>query len=255
MNYPKELLIGGVPYEVKVVKGFIKEDPNGNFCTGEINYANQEILLTDQMKFEYGSKVLLHEAIHGMLHEYGMDKYNKEDLVCRLTPALLSFVKNNDLGFLAAKQSEPVKIELAEKKSQEFVEQAVKALSSLNKEPQPKRSRSVDLIDGASSTFTLADIAKVKSVDKKSPEEEADKQDQPDFWTTGIKIKDGVEHYKTYYECACGMKSRRYLSLEEDACECHECSVKIQKEPAVANKPMQRDSFGNYFVAKGIKKY
>ncbi|MFJ5716552.1 hypothetical protein [Neobacillus sp. NPDC093127] len=240
MNLPKSLTIGGVPYEIKVMEGMVKELPNGDYVTGEIRYWEQEILLSDQMKKEYASKVLLHESIHGILHEYGMDKYNKEDLVDRLTHALFDFITVNDLRFITelrnpsrivvAMETKPVTEAVVNVLESSWLEQAQKK--------EERRPRQLPLGNDRN-TFSLAETAKIKT----------DEQDTS-FWETGIKLKEGIKCYRTRYDCPhCGNKGKRYLPFEEEIIACHSCESELKKRPAADSGFPDRDSFGNYFIA------
>ena len=71
---------------------------------------------------------------------------------------------------------------------------------------------------------------------------------RPAYWDTGIKDKDGVNHYKCHYWCECGHKGKRYIALEAEFVACHECGYHLDVEPV--GKPGKRDRFGNYFVAR-----
>ncbi|HFK1756483.1 TPA: hypothetical protein ACGXQC_000849 [Bacillus cereus] len=39
MNIPKQLMIGSVPYDVEVVKGFLERDAFGNFYVANDEYS------------------------------------------------------------------------------------------------------------------------------------------------------------------------------------------------------------------------
>ncbi|MDA2358081.1 hypothetical protein PDN49_25380 [Bacillus cereus] len=103
MNIPKQLMIGSVPYDVEVVKGWIDERENGEVRIAEVTYHEQHIKISDNVtKHEGQMKNVLHEAIHAMLYEYGLDRLNKEANVNALTTVFFDFIKNNIRGGISS---------------------------------------------------------------------------------------------------------------------------------------------------------
>ncbi|MGX5627080.1 hypothetical protein [Bacillus cereus] len=99
MTIPKQLMIGSVPYDVEVVKGWLDERENGEVRIAEVTYHEQKIKISDNVaKHEGQMKNVLHEAIHAMLYEYGFDRLNKEANVNALTTVFFDFIKNNIRG-------------------------------------------------------------------------------------------------------------------------------------------------------------
>ncbi|MEB8691159.1 hypothetical protein P4H09_19895 [Bacillus cereus] len=103
MSIPKQLMIGSVPYDVEVVKGWIDEKENGEVRIAEVTYHEQQIKISDNVaKHEGQMKNVLHEAIHAMLYEYGLDRLNKEVNVNALTTVFFDFIKNNIRGGISS---------------------------------------------------------------------------------------------------------------------------------------------------------
>ncbi|MFJ8521419.1 hypothetical protein [Bacillus cereus] len=103
MNIPKQLMIGSVPYDVEVVKGWIDERENGEVRIAEVTYHEQYIKISDNVtKHEGKMKNVLHEAIHAMLYEYGFDRLNKEANVNALTTVFFDFIENNISGGISS---------------------------------------------------------------------------------------------------------------------------------------------------------
>ncbi|MBV2197434.1 hypothetical protein QNN00_14355 [Bacillus velezensis] len=100
MNLPEKLVINGMPYKVLQVEGFIEEDHKSGVQLGDINPWKQQIQVSKEAEGEYAAKVLLHEAIHGILSEYGLDRINNERTVSVLTAGFYDFIKANDLNFI-----------------------------------------------------------------------------------------------------------------------------------------------------------
>ncbi|MEH7459593.1 hypothetical protein V7183_20980 [Bacillus sp. JJ1127] len=103
MSIPKRLMIGSVPYDVEVVNGWIEEFENDDVVAGEARYFKQKIALSDQIEGEQAAqKVVLHEAIHAMLYEAGLNRLNKEQNVTALTSVFYDFIENNIHGGISS---------------------------------------------------------------------------------------------------------------------------------------------------------
>ncbi len=103
MSIPKQLMIGSVPYDVEVVNGWIDERENGDVRIAEVTYHDQHIKISDNVtKHEGKMKNVLHEAIHAMLYEYGLDCLNKESNVNALTTVFFDFIENNIRGGISS---------------------------------------------------------------------------------------------------------------------------------------------------------
>lgn len=81
----------------------------------------------------------------------------------------------------------------------------------------------------------------------KQQEEKANAEGKPTFYLTGIKIKDGIPHYKVFYECPnCGFKGVRYEKEDVKEVQCYQCSSPIDVFPIKGQFP-KRDEWNNYF--------
>ncbi|MGM2776592.1 hypothetical protein ACS2QO_29905, partial [Bacillus cereus group sp. Bce015] len=68
-----------------------------------VTYHDQHIKISDNVtKHEAKMKNVLHEAIHAMLYEYGLDCLNKESNVNALTTVLFDFIENNIRGGISS---------------------------------------------------------------------------------------------------------------------------------------------------------
>lgn len=98
-----------------------------------------------------------------------------------------------------------------------------------------------------------------KTIDVESDEEPNEHMSQndpnaPDFWKTGIKMKNGVEHYKCFYKCFnCNEQGKHYIPKDVRSIFCHKCNFELPVMTATPQGFPHRDEFGNYFVSKHIQ--
>lgn len=85
--------------------------------------------------------------------------------------------------------------------------------------------------------------------DIKSHSNESDVEDDvPDFYKTGIKIRNGVETYKCHYRCSCGDSGNHYVPIYTLKVNCYNCGQALKVVDADDGFP-NRDEFGNYYIA------
>lgn len=85
------------------------------------------------------------------------------------------------------------------------------------------------------------------------------KEEEPEFWKTGIKETNGVKRYKLHYKCpTCNKNGRKYVISDPEkgtyptTTNCESCFSKLRVRPALDKKVFSldnRDGFGNYLVA------
>lgn len=273
MTYPAQLLIGGINYAVKEMDDI--ENDKGELLLGQVEYHLEEISLRKNQRESSTHKVLMHEITHAFLYEYGMDKYNKEDFVDRLSFAFFDFLSKNDMSFLLGQanvnnRSRDLNFTISTK-VQAHEDQTIAAIGKMmddivigspafkgpkkmevtsSSEFSPAhRPRSIELM-GPKSTFPISDILGIDSEEKRY-EDPLDLK-EPDFWKSGIKVaSDGeTKLYRTHYECPnCDNKGKRYIPDSNTYIHCHGCNVKIEIEPATPEGFPMRDEWGNFFKA------
>lgn len=80
-------------------------------------------------------------------------------------------------------------------------------------------------------------------------DQKAVQEGKPTFHLTGIKMKDGVPHYKVFYECPnCGFKGVRYEKEGVKKVQCYQCDSPVDVFPTKGEFP-KRDKFNNYFTS------
>ncbi|MBG0962457.1 hypothetical protein [Bacillus sp. SRB1LM] len=286
MTIPKQVMIGGVPYDVEIVKGWIEETENGNVTTGEAHYFKQKILLSDQVEGrEAAQKTILHEVIHAMLYEAGLNHLNKEQNVRALTAVFYDFIKNNIRGGISSfvgheylvLTSPDVPVETEDSLS--FINTAAELVETINQHPPE-----VD-VSALGTAMAQAEVHKTvnlgithdqlrESIVKMAPDKQTRKlpivevnrssfpmeeiakitqkeETDPIHWKTGIKYDDeGTPRYRTRYECCmCGNRGNQYEYEGNKFTKCHKCNAKLKIVPATKKGLPERDTFGNFYVA------
>lgn len=120
---------------------------------------------------------------------------------------------------------------------------AIPTPAPAEKETQTSRPRAVELLNNNRSL--QVPIAEV-----------ADLSNMPEWYETGIKLKDGVPHYRTRYWCQndlCKNQGNHYVPLNATTTACHDCGLELELRPAIgivgADGIPERDQFGNFFRA------
>lgn len=108
MNIPKQFKIGNIVYSVrfeqpedmnKVAQDNAPERTIGT-AFGRIDYATCEIVLNPTLPNQRKAEVLLHEIIHGLFWESGLDDINIEPTVDAMTHILRRFMIDNEIGWV-----------------------------------------------------------------------------------------------------------------------------------------------------------
>ncbi|PGS78541.1 hypothetical protein COC69_15045 [Bacillus cereus] len=288
MNIPKQLMIGSVPYDVEVVKGWLEERENGEVRIAEVTYHEQQIKISDNVaKHEGQMKNVLHEAIHAMLYEYGLDRLNKEANVNALTTVFFDFIKNNIRGGISSfvghaylvLTSPEKQVAKEEQHGFSFINTAAELVKVINQHPlevdvsalgaamaKAEVRKAVDLDvthkqlyasaikiseDKQTRKLPIVEVNRssfpVEEIAKITKKEETD----PIHWKTGIKYdEEGNPRYRTRYECCmCGNRGNQYEYKENKFTKCHKCNAKLKIVQATKNGFPERDAFGNFYVA------
>ncbi|RGL38984.1 hypothetical protein DXC69_02900 [Paenibacillus polymyxa] len=179
--------------------------------------------------------------------------------------------------FGAKKSPAPVKMEdksiNVEANGITFVPDPVPVLSDLvlrTKAKEPEGiSRKVELLNSERTLSTslgdkLAEAYKAFDPDTlqaisnatESNEIERESSSLPEWYKTGIKYKDGVPLYRCRYYCQnpeCRDKGKHYIKEDVTEVSCRNCGEQLGVRPAGTNYPLERDEWGNFFIADGRK--
>lgn len=88
-----QIKIGGINYSV--IKKNNLED-NNEPVWGMVSYENSNIYIRKNLSLQKQRQTIIHEALHAMLHESGLDDYaNDEKIVTPLGNVLFEFINDN----------------------------------------------------------------------------------------------------------------------------------------------------------------
>ncbi|MFT8477705.1 MAG: hypothetical protein ABF682_09910 [Liquorilactobacillus sp.] len=89
----KKIKIGGIIYKIESVENL---EDNNQSVWGVTEYENASISIRKSMDKQKYYQTLIHESLHGMLHEAGVDNLaNDESLVTPLGNMLYQFIIDN----------------------------------------------------------------------------------------------------------------------------------------------------------------
>jgi hypothetical protein len=89
----KKIRIGGIIYKIENVE---RLEDNNRLAWGVTQYENAHISIRDEIEKQKYYQTIIHEALHGMLHEAGIDNLaNDESLVTPLGNMLYQFIVDN----------------------------------------------------------------------------------------------------------------------------------------------------------------
>lgn len=88
-----KIKIGGIVYKV-VFKSHLKDGKIK--CWGYVNYQTSTIYITKGLSKQKTKQTIIHECLHALLHEAGLDEYaNDEKIVLPLGNLLYQFENDN----------------------------------------------------------------------------------------------------------------------------------------------------------------
>lgn len=76
-------------------------------------------------------------------------------------------------------------------------------------------------------------------------------EEEPEWYKTGIKNKEGIPHYKLRYWCKnpeCKDKSNDYIKEDQKTVTCRKCGHELLVRQAT-DEHLKRDEWGNFFIA------
>lgn len=111
IEVPNRIKIGNVTYRVaqmtekrmRKIAGIKKGETH--YPMGQCIYARLHININETLPLDRMREVLLHEIVHAILFEAGLDHINTEQAVDGLTLVLRRFMNDNDLEWLLESKS------------------------------------------------------------------------------------------------------------------------------------------------------
>lgn len=86
-----------------------------------------------------------------------------------------------------------------------------------------------------------------------------DDTNNDDYYVTGIKIKNGIKHYRLHYECpACNYKANHVVPLIAKSVHCHSCNKEMKVKfanPESTGDNLIPDTKGNWLRAGVYKDF
>lgn len=92
MKMPLTIRIKNRSYLIKVLPAAISKK---NGFLGDCDFEKKVIRVATHLGQEEASSTLLHEILHGLLHEYGIEVKDEEVMVCALEDALFQVLRDN----------------------------------------------------------------------------------------------------------------------------------------------------------------
>lgn len=94
----KKLKVGGLIYDVVPVQW--EENADGDLQFGIFNANKTNILINELISKQVQKQTLIHEMMHAIFFEAGIEVENEEDLVNRISTVLYQVLQDNDFNFM-----------------------------------------------------------------------------------------------------------------------------------------------------------
>lgn len=242
-NIPNKLHFAGLTYKIKTVDAL--QDERGKDLVGQVEYHKRQIQLLD-MDQEFTKKVLVHEMTHALLEEYGMQRFNKEDFVDRLSAALFDFFTRNDMHWLTGQPPLVIQNTLSDEEIMKWVDEFKNQPLTILNEPSVAFGKVI-----TPEVEYAFDAESLERMTTPAPDQKAEQKEEPEHWKTGIKTgRKGEHRYKTHVICPdCRSKTNAYIPETQYYWNCYNCGTKLAVHFATDGGFPERDDFGNFFVA------
>lgn len=149
----------------------------------------------------------------------------------------------------------PAKVLSSSIKSKQVVQETVKgvALEKAGRVDKPslinsERTLVVPLGEKLAEAYKKIDADSVRLISNATETNEQ----LEDWKLTGIKHKNGVPHFRCRYWCKnpeCRNKGNHYILPETETVKCHNCESELEVREAILGETLQRDAWGNFFIA------
>lgn len=97
----EKIKVGGINYSVKE-KDLSDFNNNDSFRMGQCFETKAEIEISERLPTERKNQTLVHELVHAIFFESGIELENEEEIVNRIGLILYQVLKDNDFSFLKA---------------------------------------------------------------------------------------------------------------------------------------------------------
>ena len=118
-----KIKVGGLIYDVLPVEW--EKNADGDLQFGMFNAHRTNILINELISEQAQKQTLIHEMMHAIFFEAGIEVENEEDLVNRIGAVLYQVLQDNDFSFLnnyPEKQQATVNLNLGDKSYQAIVD-------------------------------------------------------------------------------------------------------------------------------------
>lgn len=92
----KKVKVGGVTYKIKKVKNLVDD---GEECFGICDRRDLAIKINDSINDQRYNQTLIHEIMHAVFDEAGLDLDNEEDIVNRISLVWYQVLIENKFDF------------------------------------------------------------------------------------------------------------------------------------------------------------
>ena len=93
-----KIKVGGLIYDIVPVQW--EENADGDLQFGIFNANKTNILINELISEQVQKQTLIHEMMHAIFFEAGIEVENEEDLVNRISTVLYQVLQDNDFNFM-----------------------------------------------------------------------------------------------------------------------------------------------------------
>lgn len=114
---PKEIKVGGIDYAVQIKDIETTEGLQLGLC----DFGECRIAINSRVAEARQQQTLIHELVHAVFVESGIEVEDEEDLVNRIGFTMYQVLKDNDFGFLRPNEEETIVTSYYQGEKQEVI--------------------------------------------------------------------------------------------------------------------------------------